>query len=64
MFAPNASIRRSVNLHPIASSQQQPFAATQIAQQCFRLGMTDETFARFNWRSSMIQAKTKKLHAR
>jgi len=26
--------------------------------------MTQETFARFNGRSSMIQAKTKKVHAR
>ena len=64
MFAQNASIRRGVNLHPIAGRQQQHLVAAQIAQQNLRLSMTDETFARFNRRSSMIQAKTKKIHAR
>jgi hypothetical protein len=64
MFAQNASIRRGVNLHPIAGGQQQHLVAAPIVQQCFRSSMTQETFARFNGRSSMIQAKTKKVHAR
>jgi hypothetical protein len=38
--------------------------AGQIAQQRFRTRMTDETLARFNRRSSMIQPKTKQVHAR